>query len=127
MRYNMVKAVNPMAASNFVTGRPFKVLMMTRYVWSRVSNPVMPIKFGTWPTAMLMADPVMNAEIADNEINSTIRPILIKPMKVMMQPQMMARAEATTCAGISGFDFATSVTTSPTRSDITATGYNRLA
>ena len=116
-----------MAASNFVPGRPFKVLMMTRYVWSRVSNPVMPIKFGTWPTAMLMADPVMKADIADNEINSTIRPIRIKPMNVIMQPQMMARADATTWAGMSGFDLDTSVTTSPTRSDITATGYHRLA
>lgn len=123
MRYNKNNAVNPMAASSFVPPRCLRILMNTLYEDSRVSNPVMPIKFGTCPTAILMADPVMKAEMAGKEMNSTMKPNRARPRKEMMTPQMIASAEATTWAGYSGFVLATSVTTSPTRSDITATGY----
>lgn len=83
----------------------------------------MPIKPGTWPTAMLSAEPVIKAEMAAKEMKSTIQPARIRPMKVMMLPAIIARAEAMTCPGMLGSVFATFVTTLPTMVDITATGY----
>ena len=56
----------------------------------------MPISAGTCPTAMLIADPVINAEMAARGIKSTIRPPRMRPMKEMMAPATTANAEATT-------------------------------
>lgn len=92
------------------------MLMMTRYVESRVVQGFgkeMPIMVGTWPTRMLMADPVMKADRATSGIMSTIHPRRIAPMKRTMAPQRMARAEAMKCAGRSGNSLLRSETTLP--------------
>lgn len=70
--------------------------MTTLYVDSRLEKPVMPISAGTCPTEILMADPVMNADMAANEMKSTIRPRRTNPMKQMMAPATIASAEAIT-------------------------------
>ncbi len=85
-----------MVASSFVCPRFFRVLITTKYVESRVEKPVMPIIVGTWPTAMLRAEPVINADMAVNEMKSTIHPQRTSPMKQMMLPAITARADATT-------------------------------
>ena len=87
-----------------------------------MSKPVIPIRFGTCPTAMLMAEPVMKAEIAVKEMKSTIQPQRARPMKEMMAPATIARAEATTWPGISGLVSWTLSTIFPTKVDMTATG-----
>jgi hypothetical protein len=43
---------------------------------------------------MLIADPVIKADIETNGMSSTIRPNLIKPMKTIMTPQITAKAVA---------------------------------
>lgn len=99
--------------------------MTTRYVESRELKPVSPSKAGTWPTAMLIAEPVMKAEMAVSEIRSTIQPQRTRPMVTMMHPAINAKADATTFALNSGFVAATWVTIVPTSVDITATGYSQ--
>ena len=96
--------------------------MTTRYVESREEKPVSPSKAGTWPTAMLRAEPVMKAEMAVSEIRSTIQPQRTMPMANMMHPAINAKADATTFGGNSGFVTPTWVTMEPTSVDITATG-----
>ena len=96
MRYNMANAVNPIAASSCVRPKCLRMWTKTKYVASRVEKPVMPIMVGTCPTAMLMADPVMKAATDAKEMKSTIQPQRMRPMKHMMAPQMMAKAEAIT-------------------------------
>lgn len=112
----MTSAVRPMAASSLVLGRYFSVLMMTRYVESRVVQGFgkeMPIMVGTWPTRMLIADPVMNADRATRGIMSTIQPSRMAPIKRTMAPQRMASAEAMKCDGRSGNSLPRSATTLP--------------
>lgn len=70
--------------------------MTTRYVESRVEKPVIPIKVGTWPTQILMADPVMNAEIEVREMKSTSQPRRARPKKQTMAPTMIESADAIT-------------------------------
>lgn len=97
--------------------------MMTRYVGARVSRSLlMPIIVGTWPAAMLIADPVMNAVIEVSEIKSTIHPIRSRPIVTMIAPQSTANAEAITCPGIVGSMAFALITTLPTIVDMTATG-----
>lgn len=45
---------------------------------------------------MLMAEPVMKADMAVNGMKSTIHPQRIRPIKQMMEPEIRASAEATT-------------------------------
>lgn len=112
-----------MAAFRFDEGRFFKVLMMTLYVASRVLTPVMPIKAGTWPAAMLIAEPVMKALIAARVMNSTIQPRRARPRKRTMEPPMIARADAVTSGATSGSLSCTLSTTFPVTVDKTATGF----
>lgn len=100
------------------------MLMMTRYVESREEKPVCPIRAGTWPAAILRAEPVMKAEIAVSEIRSTIQPQRVRPIVTMMHPDTKAKADATTFGGISGLVPFTWVTMLPTIVDMTATGYS---
>ncbi|KAG9912405.1 hypothetical protein KCU94_g137, partial [Aureobasidium melanogenum] len=67
-----------------------------QYVESRVEKPVIPIKVGTWPTQILMADPVMNAEIEVREMKSTSQPRRTRPKKQTMAPTMIESADAIT-------------------------------
>lgn len=67
-------------------------------------KPLIPIKLGTWPAAMLIAEPVIKADIATSGMRSTIQPTRINPMKMIIQPAITAKAEAMTCDGISGSD-----------------------
>lgn len=97
--------------------------MTTRYVESREEKPVRPIKAGTWPTAMLRAEPVMKAEMAVSEIRSTIQPQRARPMATMMHPAINAKADAMTVGGMSGFVTFAAVMMLPTSNDTTATGY----
>lgn len=85
-----------MAASRFDLSRCLRILITTLYVASRLEKPVIPISAGTCPTAMLMADPVMNAEIAASEMKSTIHPARTRPMATITTPQMTPKDEATT-------------------------------
>lgn len=64
-----------------------------------VLNPIM---VGTCPAAMLIADPVMNAEMAARVMNSVTQPSLANPRKQMIPPQITARADATTWPGTLG-------------------------
>lgn len=98
-----------MAAFKFVLGKPFRVLIMTRYVASLVEKPLMPSIPGTCPAAMLMADPVMKAASETTGISSTIQPHRIRPMKSTIAPQITARAEAMT-QGISVYSGCAAVT-----------------
>jgi hypothetical protein len=98
------------------------MLMITLYVASRVEKPVMPIMAGTWPTAMLMAEPVMKAEIAGNEIKSTIQPRRAKPRKRTMAPEMMANEDATMSLGTPGSLSSAFRMTEPVTVERTATG-----
>ena len=98
-------------------------MIKTLYVASRVLNPVIPIRVGTCPTAILRADPVMKAEMTVKEMNSTIQPHLIKPIKMIIDPAITASAEAMTCPGMVGSLFFAAITTLPTIVDMTATGF----
>lgn len=69
---------------------------MTLYVASRVEKPVIPIMVGTCPAAMLIAEPVMKAEIAGSEITSTIQPKRARPRKSTIEPAMMANEDPMT-------------------------------
>src|SRR5271155_112281 len=71
---------------------------------------------------MLIADPVIKAEMAGNEMKSTIQPHLITPMKQMIAPAMIASADAMTWPGTCGCSFATLRTIFPVMVDMTATG-----
>jgi hypothetical protein len=112
-RYRSSSDVRPKAASIDVVGRPLSVLMMTLYGASRVLTPLMPISLGTWPAAMLTAEPVMKAQMDGSGMNSTTQPRRARPRKQMMAPAMMARAEAMTWPGTSGRRSAALNTTSP--------------
>lgn len=126
MMYSIARAVTPIAASKLECLRFFKVLMMTRYVAARVSRSLlMPIIVGTWPAAMLIADPVMNAVMEVSEIKSTIHPIRARPIARMIHPQITAKAEAITCPSIVGSMACALITTLPTIVDMTATGCSR--
>lgn len=98
--------------------------MTTLYVGSLVENPVIPIMAGNCPAAMLSAEPVMKAEIAGNEMRSTIQPIRTRPKKRTIDPAMMAKADAIMSREMSwpaSFSSADS-TTPPVTVDNTATG-----
>lgn len=127
IRYSIARAVRPIAASSVVWGRPFKVLMMTLYVEARVSKPVIPIKVGTWPAAMLMADPVMKADIETRGIRSTIRPKRANPIATMMAPAIIAMHPAISAGATFGWVFLALVMIFPTSVDTTATGFGVLA
>jgi len=120
----MKREVSPIAASNFVLGRPLSELMMTRYVESRVLTSEIPRSPGTCPEAMEMAEPVMKAASETTGINSTIQPRRTKPRKRTMEPQMTASAEAITHGtfSYSGCALITLSTTVPVTVDRTATG-----
>ena len=76
--------------------------------------------------AMLMAEPVMKAEIAISGMKSTIQPQRIKPMNRMIAPQITAKAEAISGGGIGVvWLWLTLVIIFPTSVDITATGFGR--
>jgi hypothetical protein len=97
--------------------------MTTLYVASRVENPVIPIMVGTWPTAMLRAEPVMYAQIAASEMNSTSQPSRARPRKHTIEPAIIAREEAMISAGTWPWSFFEAVvTTVPVTVDRTATG-----
>jgi len=95
MMYSIASALKPMAAFRSVLGSPFNVFINTLYVASRVEKPVIPIIVGIWPTAMLIAEPVMKAEMAVSEMNSTNHPSLARPMKQTIEPAIRASADAT--------------------------------
>lgn len=99
-------------------------MITTRYVASRLLTTVLeiPRSDGTWPTAIFKADPVMNAEIAANEMTSTIQPKRIKPIKQTIAPATMARAEAMALGATPGRAAADVATTLPVTVDRTATG-----
>lgn len=123
MMYSIARAVRPIAALRLVSGKCLNELMITLYVASRVLNFVLnPIMVGTCPAAMLIADPVMKAEMAARVMNSVSQPSLANPRKQMIPPQTMARADATTWAGTLGSFLWTSVMTFPVMVDMTATG-----
>lgn len=111
----------PMAASSLALGRALRVLMMTRYVASRVLTPVIPNRPATWPDAMLMAEPVMKAPIATSGINSTIQPNLMSPKKRRTTPEIRARLRAIASPSSSGCTFCTERMMFPTMVDMTAT------
>jgi len=52
-----------------------------------------------------------------------MRPRRVRPIAIMMHPEITARHEAMTCPGISGSDLAAFATICPVRVDMTATGY----
>ena len=82
---------------------------------------------GTWPTAMLRAEPVMNAQIEASEINSTSQPSRARPRKHTMEPAIIAREEAIISAGTRPWSFfKTSLTTFPVTVDRTATGWKTV-
>ena len=64
----------------------------------------------------------MNAAMAGRGMKSTINPRRRIPMPNTIAPTMTARAEATTWPGMPGAAVRASLTMSPTRSDMTATG-----
>lgn len=85
--------------------------MMTKYVAPRVLerlsgvfkttrlvdtylNPVIPIRPGTCPAAILMAEPVIKPLTAGSGMNSTIHPRRSKPIPKTMKPQMKERVVA---------------------------------
>jgi hypothetical protein len=98
------------------------MLITTLYVESRVENPVMPIMAGICPTKMLIADPVMKAEMAGNEIKSTIHPSRAKPRNRTMAPEMMAKEDATISLGTPGNRSSAFKITEPVTVERTATG-----
>lgn len=122
MMYSMVSADNPIAALRFVRGRFLRVLMNTKYGASRVLTPVIPIRAGIWPTAMLIALPVMKALIAAKVMNSTIQPSRARPRNRTMAPLTIAKDDAVMSAGTSGSLSCTLRTTFPVTVDRTATG-----
>ena len=69
-------------------------MITTLYVGSLVEKPVIPIMVGNCPAAILSAEPVMNAEIAGNEMRSTIQPMRTRPKKRTIDPAMMANEDA---------------------------------
>ena len=98
--------------------------MITLYVDSRVENPVIPIIVGIWPTAMLIAEPVMKALIAASVMKSTIQPRRTRPRNKTIDPEMMARDDAMISKGTSGSFSDADATTFPVTVDRTATGWN---
>jgi hypothetical protein len=97
--------------------------MNTRYAGSRVLTPLMPMRVGTWPTAMLIAEPVIKAVIAVRGIHSTIQPTRARPIKRTMLPEIRAKVLTISSAGISGYSSWTLMTIFPTIVDMTATVY----
>lgn len=126
MAYRRNRDVRPIAASSFVRGSPCSQWMKTKYVEARVSNPEIPIRAGNCPTAILSAEPVMNAEIDTRGIRSTIQPIRIRPMKKMTHPEMTANAVAISALSTLGWLFDAATRILPTRVEATATGYNQV-
>jgi hypothetical protein len=122
IKYSRNNAVRPKEALRFVRPRCFRMLMTTLYVGSRVEKPVIPIRAGTCPTAMLMAEPVMKADIAGSDIRSTIHPSLAKPKKRTIAPEMMAREDATISLGTPGSLSSAFKMTDPVTVERTATG-----
>lgn len=123
MKYRRNSAVSPNEASRFVFPRCLRVLMMTLYVASRVEKALLkPIIVGICPAAILMAEPVMKAEIAGREMTSTIQPSRAKPKKSTMEPAMIANEEAITSRDASTPVASALSTTLPVTVDKTATG-----
>lgn len=122
IRYSRNKAVNPTAAFRFVSPRCRNMLIKTLYVASLVEKLVSPIIAGTWPTAMLRAEPVMKAEMAAKVMNSTIQPSRARPRKRTIEPATMAKDDAMISFGTSGNFAAVLVTTFPVTVERTATG-----
>ena len=124
MAYRRNKQVRPKDAFRLVRSRCLSELMTTLYVGSLVEKPVIPIIVGNWPTAMLRAEPVMNAEMAGSEMRSTTQPMRMRPRKRTMLPAMTAKEDAIMSLEISwplSFSSAAS-TTLPVTVDRTATG-----
>jgi hypothetical protein len=94
MPYRRKRQVRPNDALRLVRPRCLSELITTLYVGSLVEKPVIPIMVGNWPAAILSAEPVMNAEIAGNEMRSTIQPIRARPKKRTIDPAMMAKEDA---------------------------------
>lgn len=113
-----------MAASIFESSKCFKVFMMTLYGDSLLDTVLMPMRAGSWVTAMLMADPVMKAEMDVSETKSTSHPNRANPMKQTMAPVIIDKAEAMMWPGTSGSSSSAFSTTLPTTVDRTATGCN---
>jgi len=113
MKYSVVRAVRPMAASSVVRDRPCRERMKMRYGGSRVGKPVMPSIAGICPAMMVRADPAMKADSAVSGMRSTIHPHRIRPTNNTMLPARMAKAEAMTWAGTSGNAVLMSATTPP--------------
>jgi hypothetical protein len=85
------------------------------------------MRVGTWPTAMFSAEPVMKAEMETSGIRSTIQPHRMRPMKIMMQPAMTARAQAISDDGTVGWLTLAFTRIWPTSVDITATGCEEVS
>lgn len=96
MKYKRKSEVRPKDAFRSVLPRCLSVLMMTLYVASRVENPVIPIMVGTCPAAILMAEPVIKAEIAGSEMTSTIHPKRARPRKSTIEPAIIASEDPIT-------------------------------
>jgi hypothetical protein len=122
IRYKRKRAVRPKEALRFVVPRCFRQLMMTLYVASRLEKPLRPIKSGTCPTAMFIAEPVINADMAGREIRSTIHPRRARPRKRTIAPEMIARDDATISLGTPGRRSSALRITDPVTVERTATG-----
>lgn len=85
-------------------------------------TPTSPSIVGICPAAMLIAEPVINAEIAHSGMKSTIQPARIKPMKRTIEPAIIASAEAITWPGMEGATSRAWRTMLPVTVDMTATG-----
>jgi len=72
-----------------------QVLMNTRYAGSVDFTPRIPRSDGVWPSAIVIAEPVMNAETAGNAMKSTSHPKRRRPITVTIAPEIMASEEAT--------------------------------
>ena len=78
---------------------------------------------GTCPAAILMAEPVIKPLIAGAGINSTIQPILRRPIPSTMKPHMKETAVAMTWGShFPGWSLFTAEMIWETVNDITATG-----
>jgi hypothetical protein len=102
IKYSRKRAVRPNEALRSVRPRCLRMLMITLYVDSRVEKPLIPIMAGICPTAILIAEPVMNADMAGREIKSTIHPSRAKPRKRTMEPEIIAKEDATISLGTPG-------------------------
>lgn len=104
IKYSMIKADIPIAASYFFAdGRFFKLSMIIWYAGPRLlKSAVSPSRVLTCPAQMVIADPVIKEAIDGRGIKSTMNPSRAKPMKVTILPQMIVIDMAICGPGILG-------------------------